>query len=116
MYTLYGIPNCDSVKKARTWLDKNNIGYAFHDYKKEGISKAKLRGWCQQLGWENVMNKNSTTWKELSEEEQLAVNNQAAAIDVMAQHNSIIKRPLIEEGDKVVAIRFNEAVYEKTFL
>jgi arsenate reductase (glutaredoxin) len=116
MYTLYGIPNCDSVKKARVWLDKHNIPYEFHDYKQSGITKTKLNSWSKQLGWENVFNKNSTTFKELPDAERDAVTSQAAAVDMMVQHNSIIKRPLIEKDDKVVAVRFNETVYEQTFL
>lgn len=116
MYTLYGIPNCDSVKKARVWLDKHSIPYEFHDYKQSGITKAKLNSWSKQLGWENVFNKNSTTFKELPDEEQGAVTSQPAAVDLMIKHNSIIKRPIIERDGKIVAIRFNEAAYEKAFL
>lgn len=116
MYTLYGIPNCDSVKKARVWLDRHNIAYTFHDYKQSGITKTRLGNWCRQLGWENVLNRNSTTWKDLPETERKAVTTQAAAVDVMAAHTSTIKRPVIEQDGTVVAIRFNEAAYEKAFL
>lgn len=116
MYILYGIPGCNSVQKARTWLDRHKIEYTFHDYKKEGISRAKLNSWCKQLGWETVLNKNGTTWRALDEATQQSVNSQAAAVDLMLEHNSSIKRPIITLGDKVVAIRFNEAAYEETFL
>ncbi|KAA5533462.1 ArsC family reductase [Taibaiella lutea] len=116
MYTLYGIPNCDSVKKARTFLEANSIPYTFHDYKKEGISKAKLTQWSKQLGWENLINKNSTTWKELDEAIKNDVTTQAAAINVMMEYTSAIKRPIIMKDDAIVAIRFNEAEYQKVFL
>ena len=116
MYTLYGIPNCDSVKKARVWLDKHSIPYQFHDYKQLGITKAKLHSWCKQLGWENVFNKNSTTFKELPDTERDALNSESAAIDMMIKYNSIIKRPIIEQDDQIVVVRFNEAIYQKTFL
>lgn len=116
MYTLYGIPNCNSVQKARTFLVANNIAYTFHDYKKEGIGKAILTQWCKQSGWENLINKNGTTWRELDEDSKSAVTSQAAAIKLMMEHTSIIKRPVITKDETIVAIRFNEAEYQKTFL
>jgi len=116
MYILYGIPNCDSVKKARVWLDSNNISYEFHDYKKSGITGKKLKEWCSQIGWENLMNKNSTTWRELDEVTQKTVTNQSSAIAVMAEHTSIIKRPVIEHNGEIVAVRFDAGTYEKVFL
>lgn len=116
MYTLYGIPNCDSVKKARTFFAANNIPYTFHDYKMEGITKAKLTEWCKQKGWENIFNKNSTVFKELDKATQAAITNQATAIKLMMEHTSVIKRPIITKGDDIVAIRFNEATYNEVFL
>ena len=116
MYIMYGIPNCDSVKKARVWLESNNITYEFHDYKKSGITKSRLKSWCRQIGWENLMNKNSTTWRELDEEMQLSVTNMDSAIAIMAEHTSIIKRPVIELEDKIVALRFDAGKYENIFL
>lgn len=116
MYIVYGIPNCNSVQKARTWLDKNNISYEFHDYKKLGITRSKLTSWCKQLGWENLLNKKGTTWRGLDEATQLATTTQAAAISLMLEHNSSIRRPVITQDDKIVAIRFDEAAYEQVFL
>jgi len=116
MYTLYGIPNCDSVKKARTFLAANNIPYSFHDYKTEGISKTKLAQWCKQKGWENIFNKNSSVFKELDDAAKEAVTDQSAAIKLMMEHTSIIKRPIITKDDTIVAIRFNEEEYRKVFL
>jgi Spx/MgsR family transcriptional regulator len=104
---VYGIPNCDTTKKALTWFKENKLAYSFHDYKQEGISKEKLEGWCKRLGWETIFNKRSTTWRELSATEQKKIINQAAAIKIMMENNSIIKRPVIEIDEKLIA-GFNE--------
>jgi len=116
MYILYGIPNCDSVKKARVWLDSNNISYEFYDYKKSGISKQRLKAWCSQIGWENLMNKKSATWRELDETVQQAVTGMSKAVEIMAEYTSIIKRPVIEQNGKIVMLRFDEEAYRKIFL
>jgi arsenate reductase (glutaredoxin) len=111
---IYGIPNCDTTKKAMAWLNKNNIAFTFHDYKQQGISKQKLEEWCNKSGWENIFNKRSTTWRELPAVEQNKVTNQPGAVKVMIENNSIIKRPVIEFTDKLV-IGFNEDDYKKIF-
>ncbi len=111
MYIVYGIPNCNSVKKARTWLEEHQMSYQFHDYKKSGISKAKLTQWCRQLGWENLLNKKGTTWRGLDEAVQQSITSQAAAIGLMMENNSVIKRPVIEKDDKIVVVRFDEEQY-----
>lgn len=106
---VYGIPNCDTTKKALNLLKENKIVFSFHDYKQEGISKAKLEAWCNKLGLEKIFNKRSTTWKELSEAEQKRVIDQASAIKIMMEHNSIIKRPIIEfEKDIFVGLKVDE--------
>ena len=105
--TLYGIPNCDTTKKAMAWLKSHKVDFSFHDYKKEGITKQKLECWCAAKGWETIFNKRSTTWRELPEAEQQKVTNQQAAIKVMLESNSIIKRPLIEIGKNII-VGFNE--------
>jgi arsenate reductase (glutaredoxin) len=110
MLTIYGIPNCDTMKKAMTWLNSNKLGFVFHDYKKEGISKAKLEAWCKLVGWEVLLNKKSTTWRELPETEQQKVTTQAAAIKLMMSHTSIIKRPVLEHP-KGILVGFKEAEY-----
>ena len=107
---LYGIPNCDTVKKAFNWLNKNNIAFEFHDYKKEGITAAKLKDWCRIAGWETIFNTRSTTWKEVMAAYEGLVNNKAEAIQIMQQHTSIIKRPVIEFNDSVIT-GFNEKEY-----
>lgn len=88
-------------------LNKNKIDYLFHNYKEQGISKQKLEAWCDRTGWETIFNKRSTTWRELPEADQKKAINQPAAIKLMMQHNSIIKRPIIEI-DKELVIGFNE--------
>ncbi len=112
MYKVYGIPNCDTVKKAITWLKENDIPFEFHNYKKEGISQEKLSEWLTQEPWEVLVNKAGTTWKKLSEEEK--ANDNASAITLMLDKTSVIKRPIIE-GDKIVAIGFKSENYEKVF-
>lgn len=117
MHTVYGIPNCDTVKKVRTWLDKNQIEYQFHDYKKEGITADKIQHWLKDFPLEKVLNKASTTWKELSAEEKAAVSDQESAIALMVAKTSSIKRPVIEDKTgKAVAVGFSEKEYEKVFL
>ncbi len=115
MYTIYGIPNCDTVKKALTWLNAHKIPYVFHDYKKEGITAAKLKNWSAQLGWETVLNKKSTTWRSLDPTVQASITNEKMAIALLTKNTSGIKRPLIEKGDTVVALGFDETLYSKTF-
>jgi arsenate reductase (glutaredoxin) len=108
---IYGIPNCDTTKKAMVWLQKNNIAFSFHDYKLQGISKEKLAAWCGKKGWETIFNKRSTTWRELPEAEQNKVIDQEAAIKVMLQNNSIIKRPIVEYSN-VIIVGYNETAYK----
>ncbi|MBC8052233.1 MAG: ArsC family reductase [Sphingobacteriaceae bacterium] len=107
---VYGIKNCDTVKKALNWLDKNNITYEFHDYKKSGISIEKLNEWSAQLGWEPLLNKKGTTWKKLDTETQNKIQTKEAAFNLMQEKTSVIKRPLIEGGSKLL-LGFNEADY-----
>ena len=108
---IYGIPNCDTTKKAMAWLQKNNIAFSFHDYKLQGISKEKLAAWCSKKGWETIFNKRSTTWRELVEAEQNKVIDQEAAIKVMLQNNSIIKRPIVEYSNAII-VGFKETDYK----
>jgi len=111
---VYGIPNCDTTKKAINWLNKNKIPFSFHDYKQEGISKEKLEAWFAKGSWENIFNKRSTTWRELPLTVQNKITDDTLAMKIMMEHNSIIKRPVIEHGDKLV-IGFNEENFKKAF-
>ena len=115
MYTVYGIPNCDVIKKTTTWLTERKIAFDFHDYKQKAISAEKLAEWCKQKGWETIFNKRSTTWKELDAATQAKTTNEAAAIRVMQEHTSIIKRPVIERNGKVVAVGFIEKIFQEIF-
>lgn len=104
---VYGIPNCDTTKKALTLLKKQKADFSFHDYKQEGITPQKLEAWCTKAGWEIVLNKRSTTWRELDETEQKKIIDQPAAIKLMLKNNSIIKRPILEINENII-IGFNE--------
>ncbi len=112
-YIIYGIPNCDTVKKTLDWLKKKGIAYEFHDYKKKGIDQARLSAWSKQVGWETILNRKGTTWRDLDETVKASITNETKAIALLAKNTSIIKRPVVEKGDKVVAVGFDEAVYEK---
>ena len=113
MKTVYAIPNCNTVKKALDWLKANKIDFEFHDYKKKGITTPILTSWCKQVGWETLINKKGTTWKQLPKETQASITSQKAAIALMMEKTSIIRRPLIEENEKVILIGFDEAEYKK---
>ena len=104
---MYGIPNCDTTKNALALLKKHKVDFAFHDYKQLGITSLKLEQWCKKAGWEIVLNKRSTTWRQLDETEQKKITNQPAAIKLMLKNNSIIKRPVIEVDNKLL-VGYNE--------
>lgn len=105
--TLYGIPNCDTVKKARTWLDAQGIAYAFHDYKKAGADPAKLAAWCAVAGWEKVLNRAGATFKKLPDADKADLD-QAKAVTLMAANPSCIKRPVVEHPGGLL-VGFKEA-------
>lgn len=108
MTTLYGIPNCDTVKKARTWLDAAGIAYDFHDYKKAGADPERLRAWIEQVGWEKLVNRAGTTFRKLPEAER-AIADADAAVALMAAHPSLIKRPVVEhDGGLLVGFKPDE--------
>ena len=109
--TLYGIPNCNTVKKAQDWLKEKSIACDFHDFKKKGITAEKLREWFSAFGWEKVINKNGLTFKKLSKEEQLAINTPEQAIEYLIQNTSAIKRPIVENDGKAILIGFAEDDY-----
>lgn len=100
--TLYGIKNCDTMKKARTWLDQNGIAYAFHDYKVSGVSREQLQRWCDALGWETVLNRAGTTFRSLPGEAKEGLDTDKA-ITLMEEQPSMIKRPLMEAGGRYIA-------------
>jgi Spx/MgsR family transcriptional regulator len=110
---VYGIKNCNTVKSAIEWLNKNKIEFEFHDYKKSAIKETKLKEWCKQVGWESLVNKRGTTWRQLEDAVQKKVTNEKSAIALMMEKTSVIKRPLIEEEGKVILLGFDEAEYKR---
>ncbi|MCJ0742239.1 Spx/MgsR family RNA polymerase-binding regulatory protein [Pedobacter montanisoli] len=108
---LYGIPNCNTVKKAQDWLKEKNIAFEFHDFKKKGITNEKLKIWFKTFGAETVLNKKGLTYKKLSKEEQSALNNENAIIAYLKQNTSAIKRPVVEINNEPVLIGFDENTY-----
>jgi arsenate reductase (glutaredoxin) len=113
--TVYGIKNCNTVKSAIEWLKKNKIEFEFHDYKKSGVTAAKLTEWCQQVGWESLVNKRGTTWRQLDDADRKKVTDEKSAIVLMLEKTSVIKRPLIEEDGNVILLGFDEGSYKKAF-
>ncbi|MFT4203967.1 MAG: ArsC family reductase [Chitinophagaceae bacterium] len=115
MYILYGIKNCNTVKKAVDWLQSHNVEFSFHDYKKDGISKEKLTSWTKQVDWESLVNKKGTTWRGLPDDEKAKVKNATSAIALMQEKTSVIKRPLIEKDGKVLTLGFDASDFEKNY-
>ncbi len=111
---VYGIKNCNTVKKALDWLNGNNIKYEFHDFKKLGIAEPKLEEWAAQLGWEPLVNKRGTTWKQLEPERQKAIISKQDAFVLMQEKTSVIKRPVIETKEGIL-LGFDEEAYRKHF-
>ncbi|MES2850761.1 MAG: Spx/MgsR family RNA polymerase-binding regulatory protein [Bacteroidota bacterium] len=111
---LYGLPYCDGTIAVTKWLETKGYSINLHNYKTDGIAKEKLAEWTKALGWEKVLNKRSTTWRSLKKEEQDAVTDENAAIDVMQKNTSLIKRPVIE-FEKELLIGFDEKKLSNTF-
>lgn len=111
MLTIYGIKNCDTVKKARHWLEDHGIEYHFHDFRQDGLDKKQLSGWVEQLGWEAVVNKRSTTWRNLSDKDK-EIKTNSQAVKLLAANATLIKRPVLEKN-KTLLIGFKEADYKK---
>jgi arsenate reductase (glutaredoxin) len=113
MTTMFGIKNCDTIKKARTWLETHGVDFMFHDYKASGIDAAHLNRWCDVHGWEMVLNRAGTTFRALSDSDKADLT-QARAITLMLSQPSMIKRPVVENGD-IILIGFKPEIYEKAF-
>lgn len=110
---LYGIRNCDTVKKARAWLAARDIVHGFHDYKKAGIDEARLRGWVERLGWEKLLNRSGTTFRKLPEADKVGIDADKA-VALMLVQPSMIRRPVVEIGDTLL-VGFDETRYAATF-
>lgn len=110
--TLYGIPNCDTVKKARAWLTANGHEFDFHDFKKNGLERATAAAWLEQLEWEVLVNRKGTTWRGLPDERRAAVTDKASALDLMLEFPSVIKRPVLQGAGKL-SVGFSDAQYRQ---
>jgi arsenate reductase len=110
--TIYGIKNCDTMKKARAWLEKRGVDYQFHDYKTAGIEKDKVESWAKKAGWETLLNKAGTTFKKLSDKDKVALS-EAKAIRLMLAQPSMIKRPVLELRRGKLLVGFKPEEYEK---
>ena len=113
MTTLYGIKNCDTVRKARKWLDAHNIEYTFHDVRSDGLDKKDLSSWVKSVGWETLLNRRGTTWRQLPEKDKETIN-EANAIQLMLAQPTLIKRPVLVHK-KIIHVGFKPAEYEALF-
>ncbi len=109
--TLYGIPNCDTVKKARAWLTGHNVAYTFHDFKKQGVPAAQLPQWLASAGWQTLVNRKGTTWRKLDETTRLGVVDEASATALMLATPSVVKRPVVVWADQRVTVGFDALVF-----
>lgn len=114
MTTLYGISNCDTVRKARKWLESNGIEYQFHDFRKDGLTAASVEQWCAALGADKVLNKRGTTWRQLPAEQQAAAADPAQLVALLTAQPTLIKRPLLAR-DGSFAVGFSTAQYAELF-
>ncbi|WP_444911261.1 ArsC family reductase [Microbulbifer sp. PAAF003] len=111
MITLYGIKNCDTVKKARKWLEKNGVDYRFHDFRVDGMEDVPLQAWLDKFGWQEVLNRRSTSWRELSDEQKNEMDK-ALALDLASATPTLIKRP-VTTTSKETLFGFKEATFEQ---
>lgn len=107
---LHGIPNCDTVRKARSWLDANNIDYRFHDFRKDGVDAELLQPWCAQVGLDTLLNRRGTTWRKLDESVKQNVDTEAA-LALMVEQPALIKRPVLTHGSQIL-VGFDEAAWK----
>jgi Spx/MgsR family transcriptional regulator len=109
---MFGIKNCDTIKKARKWLEAEGIEYQFHDYKKDGLSPEMLTGWVKDLGYEALVNKRGTTWRKLPDDVKDSID-EASAIEIMLENTSIIKRPLLSDDANNKLLGFKAEQYQE---
>jgi Spx/MgsR family transcriptional regulator len=109
--TLYGIKNCDTMKKAFAWCEANHISYEFHDYKKQGVPRDRLVQWCRVLGWKTLINSRGPTWRKLSPEQQ-AITTQSAAVALMMEFPSVIRRPIVENDSGQILVGFDPTMFD----
>ena len=109
---VFGIPNCDTVKKARAWLTGHGVSYVFHDFKKQGVPSELLPQWIAAVGWELLLNRKGTTWRKLDEDSRAAVVDAPSAIALMLAHPSVIKRPVVAWPKDQITVGFDEAQWQ----
>lgn len=114
MIKIYGIKNCDTVKKSLNWLQENSIEYQFHDYKKNGVDEKKLQEFIKKFGWEKLLNRKGTTWRKLDQKEQNKIIDSESALKLMREKPSIIKRPIIDSDNKQL-LGFHPEEYKNFF-
>ncbi len=115
MVTLYGIKNCDTIKKARRWLEARQIDYRFHDYRADGLDRPLLDSFIAELGWEPLLNTRGTTWRKLDEATRAGINNADAAAALMLEMPAIVKRPLLCAPGQPMLLGFSEESYQSYF-
>ncbi|MEX2953794.1 ArsC family reductase [Serratia fonticola] len=111
--TMFGIKNCDTIKKARRWLEEQGVAYQFHDYRVDGLDEQLLRDFVARLGWEPLLNTRGTTWRKLDEAQRNACNNAEAAIALMLEQPAMIKRPLLDDGKGHALLGFSSESYQQ---
>jgi Spx/MgsR family transcriptional regulator len=112
---IYGIPNCNTVKRARTWLEENGIAYEFHDFKKLGLDENTIKQWLTQKPWDRLINRGGMTWRNLSDAEKAVVTDNTTATQLMISKTSVIKRPILVQNNALLALGFDEATYQQLF-
>ncbi|MGK8932090.1 ArsC family reductase [Pluralibacter gergoviae] len=115
MVTLYGIKNCDTIKKARRWLDEQQVAYRFHDYRADGLDRALLERFIAELGWQPLLNTRGTTWRKLDEATRAGIDNADAAAALMLEMPAIVKRPLLCAPGKPMLLGFSDSSYQRYF-
>ncbi len=110
---LYGIPNCNTVRKARAWLAENHIDAQFHDFKKDGASATLINSWLEQVPWEKLVNRAGMTWRGLSDAAKAGIQDNPSALRLMLEKPSVIKRPVLVNDEKILCLGFDETVYGK---
>lgn len=110
---IYGISNCDTVKKAKNWLDSHNIDYKFHDFRKDGINRDIINGWLNTVAWDKILNKRSTSWRNLDASTQQAINA-TNVVDLLVENPTLIKRPVMDVND-IITFGFNSDTYQGIF-
>jgi arsenate reductase len=113
MIKVYGIPNCDTVKKARAWLTEEGLEHAFHDFKKQGVPTAELDTWIASVGLETLVNRKGTTWRQLDPKDQAVLSHPHTAAAMLIQHASAIKRPVVQWSDGSITVGFDAVVWAK---